>query len=222
MQTSDVILVYHTSDLFWERMDRELATLREKVPVISLGPDPSFWGQSTVDPVVVTTCQRYITNSGEENFVSLLLFIKKNFSMKQSRFCPRPICPGKGYTTRMPPLFSGRLMTILPGNADRARGQYRVGLIFSRTSWAAGNVDLEDQLIRELEAEGLGVIPVFTYAIQDDALGARGMAQVVTDHLTHEGVPRVDALIKLIPFLFGTTRDGQSKKAAAENGVGPA
>jgi len=46
------------------------------------------------------------------------------------------------------------------------------------------------------------------------------MARVVTDHLTHEGVPRVDALIKLIPFLFGTTRDGQSKKAAAENGVG--
>jgi len=219
MQTSDVILVYHTSDLFWERMDREIATLREKVPVISLGPDPSFWGQSTVDPVVVTTCQRYITNNGEENFVSLLLFIKKELFHEAIEVLPPADLPWEGIYHPDAPAVFRKVDDYLAWYKGRTAGQYRVGLVFSRTSWAAGNVDLEDQLIRELEAEGLGVIPVFTYAIQDDALGARGMAQVVTDHLTHEGVPRVDALIKLIPFLFGTTRDGQSKKAAAENGV---
>jgi len=65
-------------------------------------------------------------------------------------------------------------MTILPGNADRAEGKYRVGLIFSRTSWAAGNVDLEDQLIRGLEAEDLAVIPVFTYANPGRCTGGPG------------------------------------------------
>jgi len=106
MQTSDVILVYHTSDLFWERMDRELATLREKVPVISLGPDPSFWGQSTVDPVVVTTCQRYITNSGEENFVSLLLFIKKELFHEAIEVLPPTDLPWEGiYHPDAPAVF---------------------------------------------------------------------------------------------------------------------
>ncbi|MDO9069288.1 MAG: hypothetical protein Q7W05_12620, partial [Deltaproteobacteria bacterium] len=29
MRSSDVILVYHTSDMFWERMDKELTILRQ-------------------------------------------------------------------------------------------------------------------------------------------------------------------------------------------------
>ena len=219
MRSSDVILVYHTSDLFWERMDQELASIRETVPVISLGPDPSFWGQSTVDPAVVTTCQRYITNSGEGNFVSLLLYIRKELFHETTEVPPPAELPWEGIYHPDAPAVFRTVDDYLAWYADRAIGKYRVGLVFSRTSWAAGNLDLEDRLIRGLEAEGMAVIPVFTYAIQDDALGARGMAQVVSDHLFPKGISRVDALVKLIPFLFGTTRDGQSKRAAAENGV---
>jgi cobaltochelatase CobN len=219
MRASDVILVYHTSDLFWEHMDRELATIRETVPVISLGPDPSFWEQSTVTPEIVTTCQRYITNSGDENFTGLLLYIRKELFHEAIAVHPPIDLPWEGIYHPDAPAVFNRVDDYLEWYAGRVTGPYRVGLVFSRTSWAAGNVELEDQLIRGLEAQGLAVIPVFTYAIQDDALGARGMAQVVTDYLLRDGAPRVDAMVKLIPFLFGTTREENSRRAAAENGV---
>jgi cobaltochelatase CobN len=219
MRTSDVILVYHTSDLFWERMDKELAIIRQTVPVISLGPDPSFWGQSTVSPSIVTTCHRYITNNGDENFKNLLLYIKKELFKEDIPVAPPADVPWEGiYHPDASSVFSD-VDEYLSWYVERMPKAPRVGLIFSRTSWAADNVALEDMVIRSLEAEGLNVIPVFTYAIRDDALGARGMAEVIADYLLREGVPVVDALVKLIPFLVGTTREGNSAMTAAASGV---
>lgn len=218
MRVSDAIIVYHTSDLFWDRIDREIIAIRQTVPVISLGPDPSFWAHSTVNPTIVTTCHRYIANNGDENFKNLLLYIKKELFGNDIPVAPPADVPWEGlYHPDAPQVFSDtdEYLAWYPRSNP---GAPRVGLIFSRTSWAAGNVALEDTLIRSLEAEGMNVIPVFTYAIQDDALVAKGMAQVVTDYLVHNGVPIVDAMIKLIPFLFGTTRAGDSK-TAAEAGV---
>ena len=219
MRTSDVILVYHTSDLFWERMDRELAIIRKTIPVISLGPDPSFWGQSTVSPLIVTTCHRYITNNGDENFKNLLLFIKKELFGEDIPVTPPADVPWEGlYHPDASSVFSN-VDEYLAWYAERLPRAPGVGLIFSRTSWAADNVALEDMVIRSLEAEGLNVIPLFTYAIRDDALGARGMADVIADYLLRDGVPIVDALVKLIPFLIGTTREGNTAMTAAASGV---
>ncbi|MFA5221803.1 MAG: cobaltochelatase subunit CobN [Methanoregula sp.] len=219
MRASDMILVYHTSDMFWEQMDRELAVIRQTVPVISLGPDPSFWLQSTVSPVIVTTCHRYITNNGDENFKNLLLFLKKEIFGEDIPVAPPIDMPWEGLYHPDAPSSFCRVDDFLAWYTKKIPGAPWIGIVFSRTSWAASNVALEDMLIHSLEAEGLNVIPVFTYAIQDDALGARGMRQVVTDYLIRDGVPIVDALIKLIPFLFGSTRDGKNSKIAAVQGV---
>lgn len=219
MRASDIILVYHTSDLFWERMDKELATLKKTIPVISLGPDPSYWALSTVSPKIVTTCHRYITNNGDKNFKNLLLYIRKEIFRDNVSAAPPQDLPWEGlYHPDAPSTFD---------SVDRYRAWYAdhssvgpwVALIFSRTSWAADNVALEDMLIRHLEAEGMNVLPVFTYAIADESLGAKGMAQVVNEYLLKNGIPIVDAMVKLIPFLFGSVRGSDGKKTAAEDGV---
>jgi cobaltochelatase CobN len=219
MRASDVILVYHTSDLFWERMDKELAILKKNIPVISLGPDPSFWAQSTVSPKIVTTCHRYITNNGDENFRNLLLYIRKELFGHDVTAAPPEDLPWEGLYHPDAPTAFGSVAHYKAWYADRVPGGPWVALIFSRTSWAAGNVGLEDMLIRYIEAEGMNVLPVFTYAIADDSLGAKGMAQVVHEYLLENGVPIVDAMVKLIPFLFGSVRDNASKSTAAANGV---
>jgi cobaltochelatase CobN len=219
MRASDVILVYHTSDLFWERMDKELVILKKTVPVISLGPDPSYWAQSTVSPEIVTTCHRYITNNGDGNFRNLLLYIRKElFGHDVAAALPEDL-PWEGLYHPDAPTAFGSVAHYKAWYAERVPGGPWVALIFSRTSWAADNVALEDMLIRHLEAEGMNVIPVFTYAIADESLGAKGMAQVVNEYLLENGVPIVDAMVKLIPFLFGSVRDNASKSTAAANGV---
>jgi len=215
MKTSDVILLYHTSDLFWEEMDRKLEEIRTIVPVISLGPDPAFWVQSTVKPEMVTTCYRYITNNGDENFIRLLRYIDRELCGGNEEVLPPKAVPWEGVYHPAAPRAFGSVDEYLAWYADRQPGTLWAGLVFSRTSWASGNVDLEDRMIRSLEDAGLNVIPVFTYAIRDEALGARGMAEVVGEYLCPGGKSRVDALVKLIPFLFGTDRNRTPAQAAA-------
>ncbi|MFA4859754.1 cobaltochelatase subunit CobN [Methanoregula sp.] len=219
MKQSDVILLYHTSDMFWEQMNRDIEGIRKTVPVISLGPDPSFWAQSTVEPPMVTTCHRYITNNGDENFENLLRYIEKELFAKDGPVAPPAEVPWEGLYHPEAPRVFGTVDEYLAWYAGRDYGKFRVGLVFSRTSWASGNVALEDMLIHSLEQEGLSVVPVFTYAIQDDALGARGMTQVVFEYLFKNGSPRVDALVKLIPFLFGSVRDNSSGRTDTSGGI---
>lgn len=40
--------------------------------------------------------------------------------------------------------------------------------------WMNDNLEVEDLIIRELEAAGLSVIPVFSYSVQDTSRGCKG------------------------------------------------
>ncbi len=74
---SDVILLYHTANFFWEELEQRLEYIKGKVPIVCLGHDPSHWVFSTVDPGIVANCYNYITYNGEENLVNLLRYIGK-------------------------------------------------------------------------------------------------------------------------------------------------
>ncbi len=221
MRTSDVVLLYHTSDMFWEQLDREVKEIRKTVPVICLGTDPLTWGLSTVDTSIVATCQTYLTNNGDENFRNLLRYIGKVVFSQDVPVEPPLAVPWDGlYHPDAPEVFL---------NAGDYRAWYApracegpwVAVLFSRVSWASSNCAIEDALIRALEAAGLNVIPVFTYSIRDDTLGAKGMARVVEEYLAPDGHPEVDAIVKLIPFLLGTSsEEGHYGKTAAARGTG--
>ncbi len=221
MRAADAILLYHTSDLFWERIDKEIKEIGLTVPVISLGYDPSFFAYSSVSPRIVTTCQTYVVNSGEENYQNLLRYIERELLGGSSEVSPPLDLPWEGiYHPAASAAFS---------NIDDYLSWYKpslpedaplIGLIFSRVTWASDNTAIEDALIQSLEAQGLGVIPAFTYAIRDPNVGAKGMMYVIDQYFVKEGKPRIDALIKLVPFLLGTSRgDDYRGKTAAECGV---
>ena len=152
---------YHTSDMFWEQLDREVKEIRKTVPVICLGTDPLTWGLSTVDTSIVATCQTYLTNNGDENFRNLLRYIGKVVFSQDVPVEPPLAVPWDGlYHPDAPEVFL---------NAGDYRAWYApracegpwVAVLFSRVSWASSNCAIEDALIRALEAAGLNVIPVF-------------------------------------------------------------
>ncbi|MDP3564630.1 MAG: cobaltochelatase subunit CobN, partial [Methanoregula sp.] len=221
MQAADVVILYHTSDMFWERIDKEIKSIGKKVPVISLGYDPSFFAYSSVVPRIVTTCQTYIVNSGDRNYENLLLFIEKELFGGTADIAPPADVPWEGlYHPDAPKAFTG-IDEYLAWYAPHMQGDAPiVGMIFSRVTWASSNTAIEDTLIRSLEAQGLNVIPAFTYAIRDPSVGAKGMMYVIDQYFVKEGLPRIDAMIKLVPFLLGTSRgDDYQGKTAAESGV---
>ncbi|MEN6609780.1 MAG: cobaltochelatase subunit CobN [Methanoregulaceae archaeon] len=220
MQESDIVLLYHTSDMFWEQLDKEINDIRKTVPVICLGTDPLMWELSTVETPVVATCQTYLTNNGDENFRNLLLYIEKTVLGRDVPVMPPIPVPWDGlYHPDAPEVF------LTPGDyrawyAPRVCDGPWVAVLFSRVAWASSNCAIENVLIRALEEYGLNVIPIFTYSIRDDTLGAKGMARVVEEYLAPQGSAEVDAIIKLVPFLLGTSsEEGHYGKTAAARGV---
>ena len=77
-----------------------------------------------------------------------------------------------------------------------------VGLLFYRSMWLYGDLEPVEGLIRALEAEGLGVIPVFTYGFGDRSLGAPSKEDTIRRFFVRGGRPLIDVLVNLTSFFL--------------------
>jgi cobaltochelatase CobN len=83
-----------------------------------------------------------------------------------------------------------------------------VGLLYSRSNWIAGNLDIEKSMIAALEQRGLGVIPVFFYSMKDKNLGNLGGIEVVEKFFSQNDASQIQALVKFSTFFLGNSRGG--------------
>ncbi|MGD0230159.1 MAG: hypothetical protein ABSC19_07360 [Syntrophorhabdales bacterium] len=60
---ADLVLLYRTSDDFWEELEQTVLTVKDRMPVV--GPEPSFSALSNVNPEIVATVYKYILFGGE-------------------------------------------------------------------------------------------------------------------------------------------------------------
>ncbi len=86
-----------------------------------------------------------------------------------------------------------------------------VGILFYRSEWLYGNTGVVDALVRELEARGIGAIPVFTYQFSNRAVGSSSAEEAIERFFFLEGKPIVDCVIDLLSF-FVRDRGGTSPK----------
>lgn len=218
LKKGDVILLYRTSDTFWEGIEEELKKIGKKIPIICIGYDPSYWTLSTVKPEIVATCYSYIVIGGEENFTNMFRYIAKEvLGMNIEVVPPKPI-PWEGIYHPDAPSYFTRIEDYLEWY--KLKDAPTVGVLFSRHYWVNNQLELEDALIRELEANGVNVISVFSYGAKDENLGSKGSAEVIQEYFLKDGVPRIDALIKLqMFFLSRNSRQDIADTKVAEEGV---
>jgi magnesium chelatase, H subunit len=205
---------------FWDELEPSIKDLGKEKPVICIGHDTTLWGLTTVPPVVAVNSFAYLTQNGEANMFNLLRYLEKEILNHDVAVNPPQDLPWEGiwHPDAPSPYFSIEEYLGWYSSHCRKDSPY-VGILFPRTAWASGSVEIETALIRELESEGLNVIPVFTYSVRDDSLGARGMADVVQEYLINNGNPRVRAIIKLTPFLLGAARGDYYGKGPAKEGI---
>jgi len=70
-----------------------------------------------------------------------------------------------------------------------------VGIIFFRSQWIYGNTLYIDEIIEELEKEGLSVLPVFTYGSRDDMLKTPTAEDSIRTFFFKEGKALVDVIL---------------------------
>jgi len=219
-ESADVLLLYRTSHMFWTGLESGIRNIRQKVPVICIGYEPAYWELSTVEHEVAANCYAYLTYNGEENLRQMFRYIRSVICHTDETVpAPTPV-PWQGIYHPDSQSTFVRTEEYLAWYCSRKEYRERpwAGLLLSRVAWVSQSLAIEDTLIRELEAEGLNVIPVFTYSIRDDDLGAKGMAEVIREYLTFEGKPRVQAIVKLVSFMVGAAKGAESDAKSAETG----
>lgn len=221
MSSADLILLYHTHDAFWEDVDKILDEVRTRIPVVVVGPDPSLWTKSTVNPEIVATVYNYILFNGRENIANMLRFLLNHLFGNSLEFNQPEEIPWQGiYHPEVDDVFSSTeayLSCYLPRLP--ARPKALVGLLYSRSNWVTHNIEIERQLIKTLEDRGLAVIPVFLYSLKDENLGNQSGVEIIETYLMKDGKPVVDGIIKLTSFFLGTSRGNEIKETAASSGA---
>lgn len=216
MRRADLVLLYRTHDPFWEAMEEEVRALGGRLPVIVTGSDPSYWRLSTVNPEVVATVYQYLLYNGRENLCEMLKYLLATLFGHRIPYRPPRENPWEGIFHPETGGPFGCVEEFLRSYPYQDRPL--VGLLYSRSSWVTGNMEVERALIRALEERGLGVIPVFFHSLQDKALGNLSGEEVVRRFLLREGKPLIEALIKLTSFFLGSGK-GQMEESQAEAGA---
>ena len=184
---SDVLFLYRSSEGFWEAIEPRLGELRERVPVVCVSHDPSYWALSTVSPEILARIMQYIGINGKKNFINMVRYVAREVAGLDLDVAePEPILWEGLYHPESPEVFAS-VAEYLKWYQPRRQNVTKpgvtglVGIHFHRHHWVNDDMAVEDALIRALEAVGLDVLPVFSNSFKDEGLGCKGGAQVVQD-----------------------------------------
>ncbi|CAD6493200.1 MAG: CobN/Magnesium Chelatase [Candidatus Argoarchaeum ethanivorans] len=202
---ADVVLLRPTEDAFWDSVIEELESVN--VPIISFGHDPSYWQLSTVPLKVVVTVNAYHLYGGEENIVNMLRYIGKDVLGLDYEFDPPAETMWQGiYHPRAEQAFES-VKEYLEWYKPEKR--HAIGMLFHRTYWTNGDLEVIDAMIRELEAE-FDVIPAFCYGMGDSETGAKSGGEIVEDFFMDP--VKIDALVNLQSIFY--TGDSEESVSA--------
>jgi cobaltochelatase CobN len=220
MRESDLVLLYRTNDSFWDEMEPELQDLRERIPMVVIGSDPSYWALSTVAPEVVATAYRYMFYNGRDNIGNMLRYLLHNLFDDTLVYEEPKEIPWQGiYHPASDQVFQDidSYLQWYEKHMSKKPDCF-AGILYSRSAWATGNLDIEKSLIAALEEREIGVIPAFLYAVKDPGTGNLSGVEVVERFMFNDGKPVVSGVIKLSSFFLGQSR-GETKAADAPSGA---
>ena len=220
MKTADMILLYRTSESFWDDIEDELSLLQKRIPVVIVGSDPSLWTASTVNPEIVATVYNYLLFNGRENISHMLRFLLHNIFQEPILFKEPEAISWQGiHHPGMNNLFDSTADYLAEYSKTLSfKPTAYVGVLYSRSNWATGNLDVERFFISNLEKRGLGVIPIFLYSLKDKNIGNLSGVDVIEKFLVKDGTPLVDGIVKLTSFFLESSR-GEIKSAEASAGA---
>ena len=219
-RSADCILLYRTMEGFWDEIEPEVRELRDRIPVVVVGSDPSFWALSSIAPEIVATIYRYILYNGRENMANMLRYLLHSLFDQDVKYGKPEEVPWQGIFhpagTELFPDTESYLSWYTARLGMEPR--HLIGLLYLRTAWATGNLEVERTLVASLEAQGIGVIPVFLYPLKDPGLGNLGGIEVVETFFMRDGRPIVDGIVKMTVFFLGNKK-GDMKATDAPSGA---
>jgi cobaltochelatase CobN len=204
---SHVLIIHlHGGEKSFPEFDMLISSLEGKgVPIhaqrLAIEQDIGLMKLSTVDKDDYQRIYHYVNYGGIENFRNLLLYAANRFAGARHEAGDPEKPPWEGiyhpdfdYVPTLDEYFGRK----------KVDGRPTVGLWFYQSFWQARNTIFVDSLVREIEAQGANVIPVFFYGLEDEVLGTKGPQWVIENYFMKDGEPIIDVLISPLMFSMST------------------
>ncbi|MGD6932696.1 MAG: cobaltochelatase subunit CobN [Candidatus Bathyarchaeia archaeon] len=207
-KTAHVVIIHLMGDL--PDMDKLVEAIRPaNVPLMV---SSSFFGAkdynkySTVQAEDRQKIFFYLNYGGKKNFENLMYYLANRFTVANYSFEPptKPTWEGiyhPDFKDYLPPLTEYLEKKVDPQKVT-------VGLWFHQSHWQGANLSFVDCTIREIEAQGANVLPVFFSGSKNQKLGINGLEWVIENYFKKDGKPLVDVVISLFSFSFTTCLAG--------------
>ena len=207
MKSADILFFYRSSESFWDEIERRVKRGEfNKNKIVCIGYDPSYFLLSNVSLDILKKTYKYIVINGEKNLTNLFLFLANKLGGLSASYEEPKEVPWEGiYHPKANKIFT-KIEDYL--NWYKPKQVPTIGILFSRHYWINNNLETENLIIEELEKKGFNVIPAFAYSVKDKELGTKGSGEVILEYFVDPlGKPRISALLKLISFPLGTSRE---------------
>ena len=198
--------------LFSDRgMQEGMADLIRELPqglsVIPVGADAMLLHPGTEEPRHRSQVNSYLTYGGEENLRAMMAYLA--YYLFGNRDQPEPAEPqvlpmdGIWWEDRIYPDLDGFL------RAEKQVFPHYLGLLSHRSSWLQGKLEPEQALIRALNRENIGVIPVFSAGEKSELLESLDFEGVMDRFFRRKGKLAIEGLINFQVHLI-KGRQGKS------------
>lgn len=200
IETCDALILNKTStDGIWDEIDNIIDNVENTK--VYVGGESSLFITNKKGLEVSSKCNTYITYSGEENWINMIKYILYDVLNEKITYKQPIEIPWDGiYHCDTDKIFIST-KDYLKYKKQSTKGT--IGLITSRGYWVNRNIEIEKTLIKAIEDKGYSVIPIFTYTLRNDEIGAKGTANAVrTFFFDEDNNPLVDAVIKMTSFFL--------------------
>ncbi|MDR2461116.1 MAG: cobaltochelatase subunit CobN [Deltaproteobacteria bacterium] len=220
IQGADICLVCASEEPFWQELYDDYLALKENKPLVWLSfHDEGPGSKSTVDRARAREVYEYIRRGGPDNALNLLKYLMglakgDVFEVPPPENVPafglwHPLAPEKSYDS-----LEDFLSWYGPKIAGGSKGT--VGLMLHRHFWCVDKPEVEEELIKCLENEGLAVLPVFISG--EDSEASKGAVKFLEDVFIGEKGRRIAALVKLTSlFQHGGVKLAGGTTKASDN-----
>lgn len=163
----------------------------------------------------------YFLLGGLENHRNLLLYLASSLGRKRYAYNPPQGRVWEGIYAPDSP--EGRIEDETAYLASLKRsGKPIIGLLFHSHYLQEQNLEHIEALIREIQALGGEVLPVFTESTANPLLGSKGLSWTLEHFFLDEGEARVDALINTMGFAQSiVSRPGDGRHVVEESIFAP-
>jgi len=183
---SDIIFLY-THDLP-EKVEKAIEKSKAKI-VISASDNYVHISRGSLN---LNKAMAYFKTGGEHNLRNLIRFLLKNLRMSVEAEDVKDV-PWHGIYHPELGLFRETKEYLKVYNKRPL-----VGILIHRSYWLYGNLKHFDAVVKTLEDEGLGVLPVFTHGFRDELLNTPSKEDTIREFFN--GV--VDAILNLTSFFL--------------------